>query len=129
MHIHADRRKVEADGHREVGGLAPDAGQFAQLLYRIRQDTAKPLLQHLRQSLQMAGLVAIESNRIDELFDFSHHQTLKVFRTEHIPLCGGEQPSHSPGGALILRTGGKDRTDKDAERIVGLSLNEFDDRG
>ena len=129
MYIHTNRGEIETYGNCEIGGLASNAGQFAQLFDRIRQNAAELLLQHLRQSLQMPCLVAIKSNRINELFYFIHRQPFKVFRTEHIPLCGGEQPPHSPSRALILRACGKDRTDQNAERIVCLSLYEFNDWG
>ena len=127
MHINTDSRKVEADSHCKVGGLASDARQFAQLFDSIRQNTAELLLQHLRQRFQMAGFIAIEPDWIYELLDFIHCQPLEIFRTEHLTLCGGEQPSHCPGGALILRASRKDRANQNAERIMRLRLDEFND--
>ena len=127
MHINTDSRKVEADRYSQIRGLASDARQFAQLFDSIRQNAAELLLQHSGQRFQMAGLVAIEPDWIYELLDFIHRQPLEISRTEHLTLCGGEQPSHCPGGALILRASRKDRANQNAERIMRLRLDEFND--
>ena len=128
VHVHADGRQVEAHGHREVGGLASHARQFAQLLHRVRQHATELLAQHLGQVMQVAGLVVVEADGEDEFFELGHGDCLKGVRrggSAH----AGEEALHGAGRALVLRAGRENRAHEHAEGVVGLRLDQFDDRG
>ena len=130
VHVHADRRKVEADGNSEVRGLASDPRQFAELLHRVRQHAAELLVKDVRKGLQVPRLVMVEADGEDELFDLSDGEAAEVARgeAERIPLLRcGEKALHRAGGAGVLGAGGEDGADEHAEGVVGLRLDEFDD--
>ena len=128
MNVDAYRRKVKADGDSEIRGLAPDARKFAQFLDRVGQGAAEFLLENFRKLLQVPCLVVVETDGKDQLFDFLCRQPLKVFRCKASTLRLCEEPSHSAGGARILRARREDRPDEDAKRIMRLRLDQLNDR-
>ena len=123
VYVDTDRGEREPDGDRQVGCLAPDARKFAQLLDGLWHDAAELLAQRGREGLQMPGLVVVESDGVDELFDFLYGESLKVGGGKCISLRGREETFHSPGGAGVLRPRGKYCADEDAEGVLSLRLD------
>ena len=128
MDVDADGGEVEADGDREVRGLASDTRKFAELLDRLREDAAELRLKDAGEFLEVTGLVPEEADGIDELLDLGDGEALEVGRGEPLPGRSGEEALHGACGAGVLGAGGEDRTDEHAEGVVGLRLDQFDDR-
>lgn len=128
MNVDADCRKVKANGNGEVRSLAPDARKFTQFLDCIGQDAAEFILKDFWKFLQMPCLVVVEADGEDQFFDFLCRQPLKVFRGEAYALCLCKETPHCARGAGVLCAGRENRSDEDAERIVSLRLDKFDDR-
>lgn len=127
MHIDADCRQIEADGDRQVGCLAADPRQFAQFLDGVRQHTAEATLNGAGQRFEMARLVAVEADRIDQPGDFSFFKALEIGGRETLARSGREKPAYRPGGAAVFGASRKNCPYQHAERIVRLGFNQFDD--
>ena len=76
----------------------------------------------------MPCLVVVETDGENELLYLLDAQPLKVFRRKASALRLCEEPSHCAGSARILRASGEDRPYENAERVLSLRLDEFDDR-
>ena len=128
MDVDADRRQVETDCDGEIRRLAADAGKLAKFLDCIREDSAEFLLEDFWKRLQVLRFVVVETDGEDELFYFLDAQPLKVSRGEASSLRLCEEPPYCARRASVLRAGGENSPDEDAERIVRLRLDKLDYR-
>ena len=125
VHVHADRGQIEADGDGEIRGLASDAGEFAEFLDRLREDTAEFLVEDVGERLQVSRLVMVEPDGEDQLLKFCDGELAKAVRGV---ASRGEKALHCAGGTGVLGAGGENGADEYAEGVVGLRLDELDDR-
>lgn len=72
----------------------------------------------------MLCLVMVKADWVYELFELLDREPFQAFG--RVATCG-KKPLHRIGSAGILGPGGKNGSDQDAEWVVGLCLDEFDD--
>ena len=94
----------------------------------MRQHAAEAFAQDGGKGVEVAGLVVVEADGEDELLEFGHGDGFEGVgrgRAAH----AREEALHGAGRARILRAGGENRAHEHAEGVVGLRLDQFDDRG
>jgi hypothetical protein len=116
---------LEREDEHQVRRLTAHPGQGQQFLHGAWHPAAELLDQHSTGRLDMAGLVAIEAHRIDQLLDLLHGQRRHGLRRAG----ASEQPRRGRQRGRILGTGRQSRRDEHLEWVFLLALGDLLDGG
>ncbi len=124
VRVDTDAGFSEAEGDREVGRLAPDAGKEEQVLDRVGHCPVMTRQQDPGDRANLLRLRPVEAGRVDRLFDRGGRQLQHPRRIARF--C--EQAFGRRVGDLVFRAEREDATDEDAERVGTVRGDEPIDR-